>query len=220
MGYGLEASSMYIGISRHASRGPLECSFEATWGPFRSLWGASSEALQRVWQRANAVDSREEQSRRGRRRGRRRRRRRGGGGGGLSMVSCGILGPNLVVDKTPLWEASWGLLGGLSGASWRYFWASRGPLGASWGPLGGLLGASWRPLGGILGGLLGPPGGFLGPRARKVNSDPPSWGPLGPSWAALRPSWGTLGGLLGRLGALLGRLGARQGRLGALLGAS
>ena len=68
MGYGLEASSMYIGISRHASRGPLECSFEATWGPFRSLWGASSEALQRVWQRANAVDSREEQSRRGRRR--------------------------------------------------------------------------------------------------------------------------------------------------------
>ena len=49
MGYGLEASSMCIGISRHASRGPLECSFEATWGPFRSLSGASMKAPQRVW---------------------------------------------------------------------------------------------------------------------------------------------------------------------------
>ena len=49
MGYGLEASDKCIGISRHASRGPRECSFEATWGAFRSLWGASTKAPQRVW---------------------------------------------------------------------------------------------------------------------------------------------------------------------------
>ena len=78
MGYGLEASSMCIGISRHASRGPRECSFEAIGGRFGRIWGASTKALHRVRQRANTVDSREEQSRRGRRRGRRRRRRRRG----------------------------------------------------------------------------------------------------------------------------------------------
>ena len=70
------------------------------------------------------------------------------------MASWGILGPNLVVDKTPLWEASWGLLGGLSGASWRYFWDLLRPHGALLGAFGGSSGASW--------GLLGV-----------------SWGPLG-----------------------------------------
>ena len=71
-----------------------------------------------------------------------------------------------------------------------------------------------------LGASQGPLGNLLGRRARKVNSDPPSWGPLGPSWAALRPSWGTLGGLLGRLGALLGRHGAPLGASWAVLGPS
>ena len=50
-------------------------------------------------------------------------------------------------------------LGGLLGASW-------GPLGASWGRLGGVLGASWGPLGGLLGPLFGAKkrlGGLLGP---------------------------------------------------------
>ena len=62
--------------------------------------------------------------------------REGGEGGGLAIASRGILVSNLVVDETSLWEASWGLLPGLSGASWRYFWDLLGPLG-------GLLGVSW-----------------------------------------------------------------------------
>ena len=79
-----------------------------------------------------------------------------------------------------------------------------GPLGASWGPFGGIL----------------------GPRARNVRSGPPSghplgavlgaswavleasWAVLGPSWAVRGPSWGPLGPSRGDLGGLLGRLGA------------
>ena len=37
LGYGLEASCMCVGISRYASRGPLEGSFEASLGPFGGL---------------------------------------------------------------------------------------------------------------------------------------------------------------------------------------
>ena len=95
-------------------------------------------------------------------------------------------GPKMAPRK-PL-GASWeplgtllGPLGGLLEASG----ASSGPLGGLPGPLGGLLGASW--------GLLG----LLGPRARKVNSDPPSWGPLGPSWGSLGTLWVVLGRSLG-----------------------
>ena len=40
LGYGLEASCMCVGISWYASRGPLECSFEASWGPFWGLGGS------------------------------------------------------------------------------------------------------------------------------------------------------------------------------------
>ena len=50
MGYGLEASCMCIGISRHASRGPLECSFETTWGPFRGLGGSFWGLLVASWE--------------------------------------------------------------------------------------------------------------------------------------------------------------------------
>ena len=50
------------------------------------------------------------------------------------MVSCGILEPNVVVDKTPVWEASWGLLGAFSEVSWQYSW----PHGGLLGPLGGV----------------------------------------------------------------------------------
>ena len=132
------------------------------------------------------------------------------------MASWGIFGPNLVVDKTPLREASWGLLGGLSGAPWRYFWDLLGRHGGLLGVSWGLLGASW----GLLGGLLGPPGDLSGPRARNVRSGPPSgpalgavlgasraileasgaWGPLGPSWALLEASWAVLGRSWGPLG--------------------
>ena len=51
------------------------------------------------------------------------------------------------------WGASWGPLGALLGRSWAL-------LGPSWGPLGALLGLSWGPLGVVLGaleGLLRPP---------------------------------------------------------------
>ena len=36
LGYWLEATRMCIGIARHASREPLEGSFETSWGP---CWG-------------------------------------------------------------------------------------------------------------------------------------------------------------------------------------
>ena len=49
-GYGLEASCMCMGISRNASRVSLECSFEATWVPFRSLWDASGGFLGASWE--------------------------------------------------------------------------------------------------------------------------------------------------------------------------
>ena len=83
-------------------------------------------------------------------------------------------------------EASWGPFGDLLG--FFSFWASCGPLGTSFGPLGGLLAVS---------------GAHLGRRARNV------------SWSS--PSWAPLGAILGRLGRILDRLGAPLGRLGALL---
>ena len=163
------------------------------------------------------------------------------------MASWGIFGPNFIVEKTPLWKASWGILGGLSRASWRYSGTSWSLLGASWGSLG----ASW----GALGSLLGPPWDLSQPTGRIVRSGFPS-GPvfgavlgaswasledsgavfgragvvLGRSWRPLGPCWGVLGGLLGRLGAPANRKGEnakiirkRKGNhhfvpLGALLG--
>ena len=53
-----------------------------------------------------------------------------------------------------------------------YSWPSRGPLGASWAPLGGLLGASW--------GLLEPLGGLWEPLGSLLGT---SWSLLGPSWS-------------------------------------
>jgi len=41
------------------------------------------------------------------------------GRGGLPMTSLSILGTSVVVKKTLLWEASWGLLGGLAVRSCR-----------------------------------------------------------------------------------------------------
>ena len=68
MGCGLEASCMCIGISRHASRGPLEGSFEATWGPRwrrrgrRSRKGRALLALPGAFRATPSQQGREERS--------------------------------------------------------------------------------------------------------------------------------------------------------------
>ena len=57
-------------------------------------------------------------------------------------VSCNLRSELQLEPLGRLLRASWGLLGGLLGASW-------GPPGSSWGPLGGswgVLAASWGPL--------------------------------------------------------------------------
>lgn len=60
----------------------------------------------------------------------------------------------------------------------------KGPLGAHWGPSGGLLGACWEPTGGPLGAHWGPTGGLLGAfwgTHRGPTGGPPGgrWGPTG-----------------------------------------
>ena len=125
-------------------------------------------------------------------------------------------------------EASWGLLGSLSGASWMHFWGLWGPLGSLLCRLKGVLGASGgfsEASRGFAGGV-----GVFGPLLRL------SWRRLGPSWEGSRavlgpscavlgrswgppgPSWGGIESLLGRHGAVLGAswavLGRSWGRLG------
>ena len=141
MGYGLEASCMCIGISRHASRGPLECSFEATWEPFRSLWGAS-------WGFLGAS---------------------GGPREGLWGPLRAILGlPGAPgggkLEFQHVWSPSWAPLGAVLEPSW----AVLGPSWAVFGPSWAVLEPSWRPLGPSwddLWGLLGRLGPFLARKA-------------------------------------------------------
>ena len=68
------------------------------------------------------------------------------------------------------------------GASWGLFRASRGPLGALWGPLA------------VSGVLLGRLEDLFGPSWALLDA---SWAILGPTWAVLGPSWGPLGAILG-----------------------
>ena len=129
----------------------------------------------------------------------------------IFMIRLGLL-----ESLGSLLEASWGLLGGVLGASWR-------PLRGLLGPLGGLLEASWGSLGAPRGGL----GAILGAFCKIVKLSSPcvalecdleaTWSRLG---VVLGSSWGGLGVVLGRLGALLGSLGALLEPLGALLEAS
>ena len=118
-------------------------------------------------------------------------------------VSCTLRSELQFEQLGRLLRASWGLLGGLLGASW-------GPPGSSWGPLGGswgVLAASWGPLGYKM--IFDCD---LQATWRRVGGD------LGPSWGRPGPSLGSSWRLLGPLGALLEPLGAVLGPLGGLLG--
>ena len=115
--------------------------------------------------------------------------------------------------------------------------SSRGLLGASWGPLGGLLGVSFCLLGTSLGPLPPPSFSYTLPifpsnagsnHGRRSDQLPPGW-----RCAAVRPGeksitlqslCGLLGASLGSLGGFLGTswrpLGGFLGPLGGLFGAS
>ena len=121
---------MFVGISWEASRGLVEGSFEASWGPSGAslgplvgLLGASGELsraswrpLGASWAPPGAILEAIDQKR--------------------WWVGGFFLRPPVGAFK---W-ASWGALGALLGRSWAL-------LGPSWAPLGALLGLSWAILG-------------------------------------------------------------------------
>ena len=120
-----------IGISRHASRGPLECGFESTWMPFPSLWEASWGFLGAYLEPL----------------------------GGLWGPFGALLGPpgapgNGKLDFLNFWPPSWAPGGAVLersqavlGTSWSVWEPSWAVLGPSWGPLGLSWGFLWCLLG-------------------------------------------------------------------------
>ena len=104
--------------------------------------------------------------------------------------------------------ASWGVRGGLLGASWTSLGVSWGSLGASWGPFGNFLGLPWEPLRMIC---------STSDVRKLIFQTTLIFLAFSHTFGLRGRSWGALGEVLGALGASWGRLGAPWWLLGCFL---